>query len=48
MGKVSALVKSGLIKSLHKRLPFCKIKIVLKTFNCLKNILVLKMLFLNL
>ena len=37
MGKMSALVKSGLIRSLHKRLPFCKVKIVFKTSNCLKN-----------
>ena len=27
MWKMSALVKSGLIRSLHKRLPFCKVKI---------------------
>ena len=27
MGKMSALVKSGLVKSLHKRLPFCKVKL---------------------
>ena len=46
--KMSALVKSGLIRSLHKRLPFCKVKIVLKTFNRLKIILVLKILFLHL
>ena len=37
MGKVSGLVKSGRIRSLHKRLPFCKIKIVFKTSNHLKN-----------
>ena len=35
--KISALVKCGLIRSLHKRLPFCKVKIVFKTSNCLKN-----------
>ena len=35
MGKMSALVKSGLVRSLHKRLPFCKVKIVFKTSNCL-------------
>ena len=28
MGKMSALVKYGLIRSLHKRLPFCKVKII--------------------
>ena len=37
MGKTSALVKSGLARSLHKRLPFCKIKIAFKTSNRLKN-----------
>ena len=37
MGKMSALVKSGLARSLHKRLPFCKVKIIFKTSNCLKN-----------
>ena len=25
MWKMSALLKSGLIRSLHKRLPFCKV-----------------------
>ena len=34
---MSALVKSGLARSLHKRLPFCKVKIVFKTSNRLKN-----------
>ena len=37
MGKMSALVKSGLARSLHKRLPFCKVKIIFKTSNRLKN-----------
>ena len=37
MGKMSALVQSGLARSLHKRLPFSKIKIAFKTSNCLKN-----------
>ena len=37
MGKMSTLVKSGLVRSLHKRLPFCKVKIVFKTSNRLKN-----------
>ena len=39
MGKISALVlvKSGLIRSLCKRLPFCNVKIVFKTSNRLKN-----------
>ena len=34
---MSALVKSGLARSLHKRLPFCKVKIAFKTSNCFKN-----------
>ena len=37
MGKMSALVKSGLVRSLHKRLPFCEVKIVFKNSNHLKN-----------
>ena len=37
LGKISAIVKSGLVKSLHKRLPFCKIRVVFKTTNRLKN-----------
>ena len=37
MGKMLALVKSGLARSLHKRLPFCKVKIVFKTSNGLRN-----------
>ena len=37
MGKMSALVKSGLARSLHKRLPFCKFRVVFKTSNCLRN-----------
>ena len=37
IGKMSALVKSGFIRSLHKRLLFCKLKIVFKTSNRLKN-----------
>ena len=37
MGKMLALVKSGLIRSLPKRLSFRKVKIVFKTSNCLKN-----------
>ena len=31
MGKMSALVKSGLTRSLHKSLHFCKVRIVFKT-----------------
>ena len=37
IGKMSVLVKSGLARSLHKRLPFCKIKIAFKTSNGLTN-----------
>ena len=37
MGKMSVLVKSRLARSLHKRLPFCKVKIAFKTSNRLKN-----------
>ena len=37
MGKMSALVKSGLPRSLQKRLPFCKVKIAFKTSNRLNN-----------
>ena len=37
MGKMSVLVKSGLARSLHKRLPFCKVRVVFKTSNRLRN-----------
>ena len=37
IGKMPALVKPGLARSLHKRLPFCKVKIAFKTSNRLKN-----------
>ena len=37
VGKMPALVKSGLARSLHKHLPFCKVEIVFKTSNRLKN-----------
>ena len=37
MGKMSALVKSGLARSLHKHLTFCKVRIVFKTSNRLRN-----------
>ena len=37
MGKISALLKSGLPRSLHKRLPVCKVKISIKISNRLKN-----------
>ena len=37
MGKMSALVKSGLARSLHKRLPLCKVRVVFNTSNRLRN-----------
>ena len=37
MEKMSALAKSRFARSLHKRLPFCKVKIAFKTYNRLKN-----------
>ena len=37
MGKMSALVKSGLTRLLHKRLSFSKVKSFLKISNRLKN-----------
>ena len=37
MGKMSALVKSGLARSLHKHLPFCNVRIVFKTYNHVRN-----------
>ena len=37
MGKMSALVKFQLIRSLHKRLHSCQVKIVFKTSTRLKN-----------
>ena len=37
MGKMSALVKSGLARSLHKRLRFCNVRLVFKTSNRLRN-----------
>ena len=48
MEKISALVKSGPARSLQKRLPLCKVRVVFKTSNRLRNTLALKMLFLNL
>ena len=42
MGELSALVKSGLIRTLHKRLLFRKINIVFQTSNRLKNYFSLK------
>ena len=48
MGKMSALVKPGLARSLHKRLPLCKVKIAFKASNSSKNYFRFKMLFLNL
>ena len=42
MGKMLALVKSGLARSLHKCLPFWKIKIAFKISNRLKNYFIFK------
>ena len=42
MGKMSPLAKPALIRSLHKRLLFCKARIVFKTSNCSKNYFSLK------
>ena len=42
MGKMSALVNSGLARSLHKRLPFCKVRVVFKTSTRLRNYFSLK------
>ena len=36
-GKMSALVKPGPARSLHKSLPLCKVKIAFKASNSLKN-----------
>ena len=41
-GKASALVKSGLARSLHKRLLFCKVKIIFQISNRLKKYLSFK------
>ena len=47
-GKMSALVNSGSARLLHKRLPFCKVKIAFKNSNSLENYFSIQMLFLNL
>ena len=47
MGKMSALVKSGLDRSLHKSLPFCKVRIVFKTSNRFRNYFTFKDVFLE-
>ena len=33
MGKMQTSLKPGLIRSLHKNLPFCSVKVVFKTSN---------------
>ena len=48
MGKMSALVKPGLARSLHKRLPFLRLKLFWRPLIFWEIILALKMLFLNL
>ena len=45
---MSALVKSGLITSLHEGLPFCKVKFFFKISSRLKNFFSFKILFLSL
>ena len=37
MGKMSAFFKSGLARSFHKRLPFCKVRVIFKASNRLRN-----------
>ena len=37
IGKMSALVKSGLARLLYKRLPSCKVRIVFKASNHMRN-----------
>ena len=37
ISKFSASLKFGLIRSLHKRLPLCRVEMVFNTSNCLKN-----------
>ena len=48
MGKMSALVKSGLARSLHKRLPFVRLKLFWRPLIFWEIILALNMLLLNL
>ena len=42
MGKISALVTSGVARPSYKRLPFCKVEIAFKASNRLKNYLSFK------
>ena len=37
MGKMSALVKSGSARSLHKHLSFCKVRVFFRSSNRLRN-----------
>ena len=37
MGNTSAIIKTGLAKALHKRLPFCKLRVIFKSTNRLKS-----------
>ena len=45
MEKMSAFVKSGLIRPVHKSLYFCKVKIIFKISNLLKNYFSFKNIF---
>ena len=36
MGNMSGVIKTGLFKALQKRLPFCKLRVIFKSTNCLK------------
>ena len=37
MGNMSGVIKTGLSKSLQKRLPFCKLRVIFKSPNRLKS-----------
>ena len=37
MGNMSGVIKTGLSKSLQKRLPFCKLRVIFKSTNRLKS-----------
>ena len=36
MDNVPGVIKTGLFKALQKRLPFCKLRVIFKSTNCLK------------
>ena len=37
IGSMSGVIKTGLSKALQKRLPFCKLRVIFKSTNCLKS-----------